>query len=108
MQHVLVAIEGTASKTLKHQPRVPAQRVLQVASIEAGIDAVRSGLCFAWLPTYRIQSDLAASELIPLRLPTGGTRDVRLNLVCKDVSSLSREVNVLASLLGFDRELEEV
>lgn len=108
MQHMLVTIEGSASGTLKHQPRVPAQRVLQVTSIEAAIDAVRSGLCFGWLPAYRIQADLANGELLPLRLPAGGTREVRLNLVYKDLSSLSREVNVLADLLGFNRELERV
>jgi DNA-binding transcriptional LysR family regulator len=108
MQHTLVTIEGTASGTLKHQPRVPAQRVLQVASIEAAIDAVRSGLCFGWLPAYCIDSNLATGELRPLHLPAGGTREVRLNLVCKDLSSLSREVNVLADLLGFNCGPEEI
>lgn len=108
MQHVLVSIEGSASGTLKHQPRVPAQRLLQVTSIEAAIDAVRSGLCFGWLPAYRVQAELAKGELLPLRLPAGGTREVRLNLVCKDLSLLSREVNVLADLFGFNRPLEEV
>ena len=108
MQHTLVVIEGTASGTLKHQPRVPAQRVLQVTSIEAAIDAVRSGLCFGWLPKYRIESDLNDGDLLPLGLPTGGTREVRLNLVCKDLSSLSREVNVLADLVGLNRDMEEV
>jgi DNA-binding transcriptional LysR family regulator len=108
MQHTLVAIEGTASGALKHQPRVPAQRVLQVTSIEAAIDAVRSGLCFGWLPKYRIESDLNDGVLVPLGLPAGGTREVRLNLVCKDVSSLSCEVNVLADLVGFNRDPEEV
>ena len=108
MQYMLVTIEGAASGTLKHQPRVPAQRVLQVTSIEAAIYAVRSGLCFGWLPTNLIQADLANGELLPLRLPAGGAREVRLNLVYKDLSSLSREVNVLAELLGFNRDLEEV
>jgi DNA-binding transcriptional LysR family regulator len=108
IQHMLVTIEGAASGTLKHQPRVAAQRVLPVSSIEAAIDAVRSGLCFGWLPAYRIQSDLAAHDLVPLRLPVGGMREVRLNLVCKDHSSLSREVNVLAELLGFNSDIEQV
>jgi len=108
MQHTLVIIEGAASGTLKHQPRVPAQRVLQVTSIEAAIDAVRSGLCFGWLPAYRIEAELASSELLPLRLPAGGSREVRLNLVCKDHSSLSREVNILTDLLGFNKGLEEI
>lgn len=108
MQHILVTIEGTASGTLKHQPRVPAQRVLQVSSIEAAIDGVRCGVGFGWLPAHRIESDLARRELLPLHLPAGGTREVRLNLVCKDFSSIGREVKVLADLLGFHQEAEEV
>jgi DNA-binding transcriptional LysR family regulator len=108
MHYIQVTIEGTASGTLKQQPRIPAQRVLQVTSIEAAIDAVRSGLCFGWLPAYRIAPDLANSDLLPLRLPAGGTRELRLNLVCKDLTALSREVNVLADLFGFNRGVEEV
>jgi len=108
MQHVLVAIESAAPGTNRHQPHVPAQRVLHVTSIDAAIDAVRSGLCFGWLPAYRIESSLASGELLPLRLPAGGTREVRLNIVCRNHSSLTREVKVLADLLGFSRDPEEV
>ncbi len=108
MQHMLVSIEGTASGSLRHQPRVPTQRVLNVSSIEAAIDAVCSGLCFGWLPANRVQSHLDSGELVPLRLQAGGTREVRLNLVCKDPTLMSREVNALADLLGFNRELEQV
>lgn len=108
MQHTLVAIQGAASGTAKHQPHAPAQRVLHVASIDAAIDAVRSGLCFGWLPAWRIESNLASSEFLPLRLPAGGTREVRLSMVCRNHSALSREAKVLADLLGFSRDPEEV
>ncbi|MGA7245623.1 MAG: LysR family transcriptional regulator [Terracidiphilus sp.] len=108
MQHILVAIEGSASGTIRHQPSLNAQRVLHVSSIEAAIDGVRCGIGFGWLPAYRIESDLARRELLPLHLPAGGTREVRLNLVCKDFSSMGREVKVLADLLGFHQEAEEV
>lgn len=106
--HILVAIEGVASGTIKGQPHVPAQRVLHVSSIEAAVDAVRSGLCFGWLPVHRIGADVESNQLAPLRLAAGGTREVRLNLVCKDHTSLSREVNVLADLLGFNGAVEQV
>jgi DNA-binding transcriptional LysR family regulator len=108
MERILVTIKGTESGTLKHQIRVPVQRVLQVSSIEAAIDAMCGRLYFGWLPAYRIQSDLTAGELVPLRLPAGGTREVRLNLVCKDLSSLSHEMNVLADMLSFNCDVEEV
>jgi DNA-binding transcriptional LysR family regulator len=108
MQHMLVTIEGSASGMLKHQPRVPTQRILSVGSIEAAIDTVRSGLCFGWLPKYRIESELKTGEFARLNLSVGGTREVRLNLVCKDPSSVSHEVTTLADLLGMNREPEEI
>ncbi|MGO9231895.1 MAG: LysR family transcriptional regulator [Bryobacteraceae bacterium] len=108
MQHVLVTIEGTGSGSAKRQPRSPAQRFLPVSTIEAAIDAVRSGLCFGWLPMYRIQPHLDSSEFLPLRMPVGGTREVRLNLVCKDSNLGSREVNALAGLLGMNRETQVI
>jgi hypothetical protein len=69
---------------------------------------VRSGLCFGWLPAYRIQPHVKSREIRPLRFPVGGTREVRLNLVCKDASPGSRELTALAELLGVDRPLKTV
>jgi DNA-binding transcriptional LysR family regulator len=108
MQHTLAIIEGGSSGTTKRQPRVPAQRFLPVSTIEAAIDAVRSGLCFAWLPEYRIASFLNAGELRSLRMQAGGVRHVRLNLVCRDVGSCGRELNALAESLGMNRSLEMI
>jgi len=108
MQHVLVLIEGSASGMLKHQPRVPTQRVLSVGSIDSAIEMIRCGLGFGWLPKYRIESELRTGEVVPLNLSVGNTREVRLNLVCKDPSSLTHEAAVLAELLGMNQELEEI
>ncbi len=108
MQHTLAMIEGGASGVTKRQPRGPAQRFLSVGTIEAATDAVRSGLCFGWLPAYRIRTWLDSGNLVPLRMSSGSTRYVRLNLLCKDSSSSSREVAVLAGLLGANRELEMI
>jgi len=108
MQHILVTIESAASGTLKQQPRLPTQRVLPVSTIESAISAVRSGLCFGWLPRYRIQSELDSGDFVPLPLPAGKTRDVRLNLVCKDLGVSNSEANALAELLGLSREPEVI
>ncbi len=43
-----------------------------------------------------------------LPLPAGKTRDVRLNLVCKDLSVSNSEANALAELLGMIREPEVI
>jgi DNA-binding transcriptional LysR family regulator len=106
MQHMLVTIEGSGSDNTKRQPRCAAQRFLPVSTIEAAMDAVGSGLCFGWLPLYRIQPCLESGELIALRMPMGGKREVRLNLIFKDAVAVSREVNALASLLGMNRDPE--
>jgi DNA-binding transcriptional LysR family regulator len=108
MQHMLVTIEGTASGSTKQQPRLPAQRVLPVGTIESAIAAVRSGLCFGWLPKYRIQPELDSGDFVVLPLPAGKTRDVRLNLVCRDLSIGNSEANALAELLGMNGEPETI
>ena len=108
MQHMLVVIESLASGGLKHQPRHPAQSMLPVGSIESAIAAVRSGLCFGWLPEYRIQAELDSGEFVALPLSAGRTRELRLNLVCKEMSASSSEVNTLAELLGMSRAMETI
>jgi DNA-binding transcriptional LysR family regulator len=107
-QHMLVSIESAASGSLKHQPRLPAQRVLPVGTIESAIAAVRSGLCFGWLPKYRVQSEIDRGDFVALALPSGKTRDVLLNLVCRDLSASNSEANALAELLGMSREPETI
>ncbi len=108
IRHTIVTIEGIAGNMPKRQPRSPAQRFLAVTSIEAAIEAVRSGLCFGWLPAYRIEPYVKSRELRPLRFPVGSTREVRLHIVCKDVSPVSRELTALGELLGLDRRMEVV
>ena len=108
MPHILVSIESAASGSLKQQPRLPAQRVLPVSSIESAISAVRSGLCYGWLPKYRIQSELDSGDFVALPLPVGKTREVRLNLVCRDLSESNSEAYALAELLGLSREPEVI
>ncbi len=108
MQHILVTIESAASGSLKQQPRLPAQRILPVGTIESAVAAVRSGLCFGWLPKYRIQSEIDRGEFVELPLHAGQTRDVRLNLVCRDLSASNSEANALAELLGMNREPDSI
>ncbi len=108
MQHILVIIESAESGNLKQQPRLPAQRILPVSTIASAIAAVHSGLCFGWLPRYRIQSELERGDFVALPLPAGKTRDVRLNLVCKDLSVSNSEANALADLLGMNRAAETI
>ena len=79
-----------------------------VTSIESAIEAVRSGLCFGWLPVYRILPYLESGELVALRLPMGVERLARISLVLRDFDSTSHEKNFLAELLGATREVEVI
>lgn len=108
VQHTLAIIEGVGSGNDKRQPRGPAQRFLPVSTIEAAIDAVHSGLCFGWLPAFRIRHLLDSGVLLPLSMPAGSTRQVRLNLVCHDPGSSSRELLAMANLLGMNRDLQVI
>lgn len=106
IQHLAVVIEGVSGPDRKRQPHSPSQRLVTVNTIEAAIEAVRSGMCFGWLPVYRIAPYLDSGELGTLRLPIGSERLTRLFLVCKDMDSSNREKTCIAGLLGAHRELE--
>ncbi len=108
IQRLAVIIEGTVGPTPKKQPHSPLQRYLTVNTIDAAIEAVRSGICFGWLPVYRIAPYIDSGELTSLQLTIGGERLVRFFLVCKDVDSGSTERNHLAALLGANREVETI
>lgn len=108
IQHLAVVIEGVVSGEPRRQPRIPSQRSLAVNTIEAAVEAVRSGLCFGWLPMYRIEPYVESGELVPLHLPVGGRREARFHLVCRDLDSSSREQRALAELLGLNGEMEVI
>lgn len=106
MQHLAVLIEGTEGATPGRQPRSHSQRYWPVNSIEAAIDAVRSGLCYGTLPTYRIQPYLRSGELVRLRLGGWAVRTRHLFLVHADITSTGQGESALADLLGANRHLE--
>lgn len=106
IQHLAVIIEGTGGPEPKRQPHSPSQRRITVNTIEAAIEAVRSGMCFGWLPVYRIVPYLDSGELGSLRLPMGSERLTRLLLVCKDLDASDHEKACIAGLLGAHREPE--
>ncbi|HEV2272966.1 MAG TPA: LysR family transcriptional regulator [Acidobacteriaceae bacterium] len=106
IQRLAVIIEGAIGPDARRQPHTPSQRHIAVTSIESAIEAVRSGMCFGWLPVYRILPQLESGEFVPLRLPMGSERFARMFLVLRDFDSSSREKNYLADLFGAHRELE--
>jgi DNA-binding transcriptional LysR family regulator len=106
IQHLAVIIENDSGPEPRRQPHSESQPHVVVNTIDSAIQAVRSGICFGWLPVYRIASYLNSGELVGLPLPLGGERSVRMFLVLKDVDSTSSEKNVLLGLLGANHELE--
>lgn len=90
------------------RPRLSAQVVLSVITIESAISAVPSGLCFGWLPKYRIQPELDRGDFVALPRPAGKTREVQLNLVCGELSQSDSEADAFADLFGSNREPEVI
>lgn len=107
IQRLAVIIEGTGNDA-RRQPHADSQRYLAVNTIETAIEAVRSGICFGWLPVYRIQEYLDSGELVGLRLPLGGERFARMHLIMRDLHPSSKEKAYLADLLGAKGELEVI
>lgn len=105
IQRLAVIIEGSGNDA-RRQPHAPSQRYLAVNTVDAAIEAVRSGIGFGWLPVYRIQPYLDSGELVGLQLPLGGERFARMNLIMRDFDSSSKEKNYLAELLGAKGALE--
>lgn len=108
IQRLAVIIEGAIGPDPRRQPHTPSQRHIAVTSIESALEAVRSGMCFGWLPVYRIQSQLESGEFVGLRLPLGGERSARMFLIIRDFDTASQEKNFLADALGLNREVEVV
>jgi DNA-binding transcriptional LysR family regulator len=108
MQHTLVIIEGAGPSRKVHQPHSPLQRSLPVGTVDAAVAAIGAGIGFGWLPIYRIHQELERGELVPLQLPIGGVREVRLSLVWKDRGSSHSELSALAELLGRDRGVDVI
>lgn len=108
VQYLAVVIEAASGPNPRQQPHDPSQRFVTVNTIEAAIEAVRSGLCFGWLPAYRIEPLLASGELRRLRPPAGVERQVRLFLASKEMGSTRDEKSDLASLLGASRGVESL
>lgn len=106
LHHLAVIIEGTAGPEPKRQPYAKTQRIMTVNTIESAIEAVRSGMCFGWLPMYRIAPHLDSGELASLRLPLKGERMVRLFLILKSADPAGQEEALLADLFGAGRDLE--
>lgn len=106
IKHLAVIIENSTGPEPRRQPHSESQPHVVVNTIDSAVQAVRSGICFGWLPVYRIAPYLNSGELVSLPLPLGGERSVRISLVLKDFDSARSENRVLADLLGANRELE--
>jgi DNA-binding transcriptional LysR family regulator len=106
IQCLAVIIEGAIGPEPRRQPHAPSQNHLAVTTIDSAIEAVRSGMCFGWLPVYRIRQFLDSGEMVPLRLPIGGERSARMFLIVKDLEASSQEKSFLADLFGANREVE--
>lgn len=71
-------------------------KIWRMSTVEAGIGAVRQGLCYGWLPKSLIADDIARGTLIALPLEVGRSRHIPLGLYY----SASGRSDPAARLLG--------
>lgn len=100
IKHLAVTIVGMEGRADLSQRRPHSQRSFPVRTVESWIDAVRSGLCFGWLPVHRIQPYLTSGELVRLPLAIGGLRNHPVYIVYPDIFPTGQERAALANLLG--------
>ncbi|MCY1664226.1 LysR family transcriptional regulator [Rhizobium sp. SL86] len=75
-------------------------RLWRMSTVESAIDAVRSGLCFGWLPADAIRADLEEGTLRALPLALGRVRPVLLGLcVAREDLSDDHPAAILRRLL---------
>jgi DNA-binding transcriptional LysR family regulator len=100
IKHLAVTIASGDGPTPQTQRRPHSQRYLSVKTVESWVDAVRSGLCFGWLPVHEIQPYLNSGELVRLPLAVGGERDHPVYLVYPHTHPTGQELTALANLLS--------
>ncbi|WP_073602028.1 LysR family transcriptional regulator [Vibrio aerogenes] len=71
-----------------------------VNTIDAAIEAVRSKLCFGWLPKSLIETQLAKGELKPLPLEVGLVRSIPLFLIYTDFDRATDAIKGLAQMIS--------
>lgn len=106
VKHLAVTIVSGDGQMPQTQRLPHSQRYFPVHTVESWIDAVRSGLCFGWLPLYKIQPYLSTGELVRLPLAVGGEREHSVYLVYPDVQPTGKEQTALAHLLRPKKERE--
>lgn len=99
IRHLAVTIVKGDGPTPPTQRRPHSQRYVPVKTVESWIDAVRSGLCFGWLPVDRIQPYLSSGELVRLPLAVGAERVHPVFLVYPDTHPTGQGQTALAKLL---------
>jgi|SRR5579859_2354235 len=106
IKHLAVTIVNREGQMPQTQRLPHSQRYFPVRTVDSWIDAVRSGLCFGWLPLYKIRPYLSTGELVRLPLAVGGERDHTVYLVYPDVHPTGKELTALAHLLRPKTERE--
>jgi DNA-binding transcriptional LysR family regulator len=82
-------------------------RIWRINTIESAVEAVKHGLCFAWLPEHLISADLESGEIRRLALEAGSIRVIRL-VLCRGQHSVGGDdpaICAMAGLLGSEQVL---
>ncbi|WP_372378079.1 LysR family transcriptional regulator [Vibrio natriegens] len=80
-------------------PKYQTIKSWNATSIEAGISAIKSNLCFGWVPTYMIQDELKQGTLLRIPLATNSEAEIPIYLIPKSLQTQGPAVRYLSKLL---------
>lgn len=95
-QHRQIVIRDSGTKREQSAGWLLAEQRWTFSHFSSSIEAVKSGLGFAFLPNGRIQKELELGELKPLALDFGNKRTVPIHLVLVDQSYAGPAAKALA------------
>ncbi|MBK1624512.1 LysR family transcriptional regulator [Afifella marina] len=98
-RHLRVAISGDGAVMASEGLSPSDGRTWDVNSLEAGVEAVLSGLCWGWLPEHLVAAHLAARRLVELDLVSGSRRVIPLALSWADETRTGKAALALGRLL---------
>lgn len=98
LRHRHVSVHDNEPKAAPADGRDEAGLLWRVNTLEAAVDAVRSGLCYGWLPRHMIADDLQQGRLLALPLGIHATRLIPLSLTYADHDRAGPATHAMARL----------
>ncbi|MGQ7247894.1 LysR family transcriptional regulator [Halomonas sp. V046] len=98
-RHRQIVVRDSSQREARDSGWLKAEQRWTVSHIGTSLDMVERCLGFAWLPVTRIQERLEAGALKPLALLAGGTRQVPIQMILRDLDRAGPATRAMAEHL---------